>query len=558
MAVGPFVADRSFVARLRAAGGPSHDLLVLLDQHRALTTGQLARATDTPERTTRYRVERLHRAGLVECARPGRERGSAPRHWWLRTAGARLVTGTAAAEGRPSGMFVAHAAAISEVWLALVEHGRADGIEVVDWLTDRAGWQEWERSGRWSAHSYRLTPDAVATLRLGGRTVVVFVEVDLASTTQTLLRQKAARYAAYAADRAWEGRHPHCPPMLLLTTTATRAATFTRVAGRVLDGEKAAVDVNDPAASLVVAACGYVRQPERAVAEPCWTPTEPGAAELTLAEVLAERVEAQAASAAWWFEQDTIVRRRDTLDALRSVASFTTLAHWLDSDRAAEALRHIIGAEPAVFLDREPELAEQVVEWFARRRRIGLFQARDLARPLVALLQDRHTALWREQAARLLAADEHIAAEHPRMHRLAATLAAGSLLSPDEMAYLDTRPAQTRGQIQAAVLAAYAARRAAAVERDWAARSWRERRRTTRERLATAFDAEHLAACDTCGLAYPDNGAAETLASRCRYCEGSLIDNSQAARHVPLADRLDLVRDLVNQRPATISTVLAS
>ncbi len=44
-------------------------------------------------------------------------------------------------------MFVAHAAAITEVWLALVEHGPAAGIEVTGWLTDRAG----GRSGSGSA-----------------------------------------------------------------------------------------------------------------------------------------------------------------------------------------------------------------------------------------------------------------------------------------------------------------------------------------------------------------------------------------------------------------------
>ena len=136
------VADRSLMARLRTSGGPSHDLLVLLDQHRVMTTTQLARASSVPERTTRYRIERLHSAGLVDFARPGRERGSAPRHWWLRPSGARLVSGTAAADGRPSGMFVAHAAAITGVWLALVERGPTAGIEVAGWLTDRAGWQE--------------------------------------------------------------------------------------------------------------------------------------------------------------------------------------------------------------------------------------------------------------------------------------------------------------------------------------------------------------------------------------------------------------------------------
>ena len=54
------------------------------------------------------------------------------------------MAGTAAAEGKPSAMFAAHAAAITEVWLALAEQGPAGGIQVEEWLTDRAGWQEWE------------------------------------------------------------------------------------------------------------------------------------------------------------------------------------------------------------------------------------------------------------------------------------------------------------------------------------------------------------------------------------------------------------------------------
>jgi len=211
---GGSVADSAFLTRLRTADGPSHLLLVLLNQHRVMTTGQLARATDTPERTVRYRLEQLHNAGLVAYARPGRESGSAPRHWWLRPAGARLVAGTAAAEGKPSAMFAAHAAAITEVWLALSEHGPVHGIQLESWLTDRAGWQEWEAGTYWSRRC-RLTPDAVARVRMpDGSPAVAFIEVDLASMTQTLLKEKVARYLAYAAHRAWEGIHPYCPPML--------------------------------------------------------------------------------------------------------------------------------------------------------------------------------------------------------------------------------------------------------------------------------------------------------------------------------------------------------
>jgi DNA-binding transcriptional ArsR family regulator len=546
---GGAMADRLFLARLRVSGGPSHELLVLLERHRVMTSGQLARATGAPERTVRYRMERLHEAGLVDCARPGRERGSAPRHWWLRPAGSRIIAGTAPADGRPSGMFVAHAAAITEVWLALAEHGPAAGIEVRDWLTDRVGWQEWQHSGRYGSHPSRLTPDAVATLRLRGADdgdVLAFVEVDLASMTQTLLKQKVARYAAYAADRAWEGRHAHCPPMLLFTTTPTRAATFVRAAGEVLRQARESFEANDPAATLVVAACGLVREPARAVTEPCWQPPDSAAAEL-----LADRVDAVAASAAWRYERDVVMRRRDDLAALRLAADARLLGDWLGSGRAAQALRVLAGSDPNPFLDSEPDLAGQIAGWVDARRRLGKFEARDLARPLVARLEARHTHLWADQARRLLAARAHLRAETPLAQEFAATLAAGRLASHDMMQALQTPPGRTWQQIQDGLLADYVIRRAAEIEKQLAEhrsgrRRWLATRRTThtataRTALGDEVDRRHLLVCGTCGLAYP--WATEPSAPAwCPECRGDLLDWRDRHEITHLDEHLECIR----------------
>lgn len=529
------MADRSFVARLRASGGPSHELLVLLDQHRVMTTGQLARATATPERTVRYRMDRLHDARLVDCVRPGREAGSAPRHWWLRPAGARLVAGTAAAEGRPSGMFVAHSAAITEVWLAVKER-----FQVVEWLTDRAGWQEWERPGLWSSHRYRLTPDAVARFTLpGASNVVAFVEVDLASMTQTLLKQKLARYVAYADDRAWEGVYPHCPPLLLFTTTATRAATFARTAAQVV-GRR--FEPDDPAAELVVAACGLVRDPARAVVEPCWMLPETAAAELTLEESLVERVDALAASERWRHHQETVVRRRADIEALRDLRSFSALADWLDSKLAAEALQTLIGTDPTGFLDSEPDLAQRIIDWGERRRRTDRFTARERARSLVSTLESLHVAMWRDQARRLLAAEDHLAAGEPRVYRLAATLAAGSLAAAEEIALLDLAPTRTRQNLQREVFGDYLARRADAVDREWESFGRRDRRRISREQLAAAYDSDHLLVCDTCQLIYPKDQPDAPYVAWCRYCDGALLEGLERDTTTPLLERLDPLR----------------
>lgn len=90
-----------------------------------LTSDQLARLTGAPALTVTYRLDALLKAKpkLVANARPGREAGSSPRHWWLTAAGARLVAGVAPAEGRaPSGMFAAHSSLIAEAYLPVREH----------------------------------------------------------------------------------------------------------------------------------------------------------------------------------------------------------------------------------------------------------------------------------------------------------------------------------------------------------------------------------------------------------------------------------------------------
>ncbi|MGH3714555.1 MAG: replication-relaxation family protein [Micromonosporaceae bacterium] len=535
-------ADRSYLTRLRTSEGPSHLLLVLLNQHRVMTTGQLARATGAPERTVRYRLDRLRKARLVDCARPGRETGSAPRHWWLRPAGARLVSGTAAAQGKPTAMFAAHAAAITELWLAFTEHGPAVGIELADWLADRAGWQEWSGTGRYGYGSrrYRLTPDAVATATLtGGGTAVAFIEVDLATMTQTLLKEKLARYLAYADDMAWQDVFPHCPPLLLLTTTATRAATFARAARQLLDRERRPRDA-DPAGELVIAACGLVRDPTRAIVEPCWMLPD-SAAELTLAELLSERVEAQSASEAWHHYNDTVVRRRAEIDKLDTARRLYNLAKYLGSEPAAEVLHHLIGANPGAFLDTEPDLAQQVVDWIRVRRTTNRFQALDHTQPLAATLEARHAAIWEEQARRLLAAHEHLAAAHPNVHQLAEILADCHLAKRYQVEALNTAPTCSHEQLQRDALGNYYQRRDATIDATWRALSWRERRRTSREELAAAHDDEHLLICGTCEIIQLTLSADEH-AWRCPHCSTDLLTWPKRRQVITLTHRIDMLR----------------
>lgn len=547
------MTSRSLVQRLQTSGGPSHDLLVLLDQHRVMTTDQLARATGTPVRTVRYRLDRLAEHHLVAAHRPGREAGSAPRHWWLCPAGARLVAGTPAAAGKPSAMFVAHAAAITGVWLAIRDADPAAGVRLTGWAVDRAGWQEWEPQTLYGGRTRRLTPDAVLTAEVTADGVVgkaaAFVEVDLASMTQTQLREKLDRYRTYAHDRAWAGVFPHCPPLLLLTTTAARATTFVRTSRRTLAADVSVsryrpVDEQADAEALVVAACGLVRDPDRAVVEAVWAPPETAAAELTLAQLLAERVVAQARATAVRQAELRRARLDERLNALAAVArcGHEELGRVLGDAAAGEALARL--AEVAGLIEQKPDLVEAVYTWWGPQR-----ERRHPTGPppaaLVETLRHHHGRIWARQVRTVLGARERIAADDPKLAGLAARLQAGHLLTRFDRDDLTRTPEPDRASRQAAALGDYPDRRAAEVAEQYRALGWLARRGTDPERLADEADARWLLACDTCRMCAPRddpdrdvwNGAYE--GSHCQHCgAGRLVDLAAAAGVPTLAERL--------------------
>jgi hypothetical protein len=236
-----------------------------------------------------------------------------------------------------------------------------------------------------------------------------------------------------------------------------------------------------------------------------------------------------------------VQRRRDGIEALRSIAQFGTLPDWLGSDRAAEVLRVLIGTEPAAFLDNDAVVAGQVLGWFDHRRRLSRFRSRDLAAPLVSILDLRHDDVWRVQARRLLASTDDIADEHPRVCRLAATLAAGHLASPEAVAALDDSPAQPRAQIQHVLLGDFYGRRAVAVDQQWSALGRRERRHLTRAQIEADYDKRSLHICDTCTLVFPAPVDGSSVHSQCRHCNGTIIDWPDRTTITTLTDRLKTI-----------------
>jgi hypothetical protein len=551
------------VTRLRTDGGPSHELLVLLDQHRVLTSDQLARLTGAPARTVTYRLDRLLQAKLVAFARPGREAGSSPRLWWLTPYGARLVAGVAPAEGkRPSAMFAAHASAIAEVWLAVLEHGPAAGLTGTGWLPDRAGWHTWRHGGA----DVTLSPDAILSADLaappgpaaGGPVgeTVAFVEVDLATMSQSKLREKVSRYLAYAEDREWDGRWPHCPPLLLVTTTEARAATFVRAAARIAAAARrgrgldyrfrgygrAGRDVAE-AERLVIAACGHVRAPQAAIADRVWllapVDADDEPATVGLAELLGERVAAQQLADDWYeriVADQAVARRRARLAEL---ARGTVLAERLGDPIAAAAYAHL-ARDVDAFTAADPALAEQVLAVDAGGADVE---------QLRAVLRDRHEQLLAEQTRAVLAAPG-TAAELPRAAAAAAALQSGRLLDPWLLDALAEPADETRDQLQARLLADYTARRDAELAEQRQALGRWARRRADPAADAAAYDEQHLLVCDLCAIATPaatDDAdrwwTTDEVGSECRQCgAGHLIDYADHGQVPALEQRLAQLR----------------
>ena len=182
----------------------------------------------------------------------------------------------------------------------------------------------------------------------------------------------------------------------------------------------------------------------------------------------------------------------------------------------------LIGTDPATFLDNEPDLAGQVLEWADVRRRTDRFKARHRAEPFVRVLEARHNDVWRLQARRLLGASEHIAAGHPKVCRLAAILVTGRLASAYDIANLDDPPAMTRAQIQSTLLGDSDARR-------------------------TSHNEQALIICDTCTLMYPLPPSGEPVAGRCNRCGGDLLDGQERASIPTPAQRLHSIESRLRQ-----------
>ena len=289
-------------------------MLDALLAHRVLTTDQMALVCGRPLRTVLYRLDRLYRARLVKRQRPYASEGSAPLHWWLTTRGRRLAGGTGRSRGEHRDpTFLAHTAATAALPVTLAATP-PPGLTLVSWVRDEDAWESYDTGYADLLHrsAPKIRPDGLARIVVNVRDDVplpVFVEIDLDTSSAGKLAAKVPRYLDYANERAWQGRHPVCPALLLLTPLRGRADAFLAAATTYRREHFLSQAHED----MTVAVCAAVHDTATAVAAPVWR-TAVDATPVPLRDVLAAhlravdpevrrlarvRAEEQAAERAW-------------------------------------------------------------------------------------------------------------------------------------------------------------------------------------------------------------------------------------------------------------------
>jgi hypothetical protein len=505
-------------------------VLGVLCVHRVVTQAQLGRLfPGVPERTLRYRTRRLHELGLAGRSRPYRERGSAPNHHWPTRRADCLMRGEpvprGGERGRPNPIFLAHAAALTELYITLEAEAGIAGLSMQGYRREGDARETFDSAGKKRA----LAPDAMVILvDAEGRKFGAFVEIDLGTMSHTRLRQKAELYAAYAASDAWRGRHLFLPALLFLTTTDARAAKFLSALARALShgprqhGRRA----------FVAGAAGIAWAPGQLLNDARLADLD-GNVGLTLTDILrAARAPYEQALAYLQEQADAEEARRRTLrddpGAMRKLLidyayalSAYTQALGSNGEQAAELLRASTSRPSADEREALRAIARDLKQALPEPRANDLPSPGAAVREALALLVEHYRATQSQQVTALV--DRH--GVGPSLRHASHTLREGELLDHATLRHLQSDAEHD------------AAGRREQQELHMAYLEWRDHaaRRLARdagplgrlthraEDFHEQLDHERLRACGSCGeTIFPplrDAGSFDSAGSpSCHYC----------------------------------------
>lgn len=493
-----------------------------------MTQTQLAAISpETRPRTLRYRCARLARHGLAGRTRPYRERGSAPNHLWPTRKGDALISGQAPPRGgerrEPNPLFLAHAAGLSEIYVALATT-----------LPAEARLSAFKREGearepfitRLTREERAIAPDALVEIAdADGKSLCAFVELDMGTMSSRQLKRKAAGYAAYAEARAWRERHRFCPALLFITTTERRARLFLAAMERDLGRDSL----------LLTCGCDLARRLDRCASEPGWLLADEEDAEkvdllAALREARRPYDEALAEREAQQREDDAERERlRSNPEALRA-----HLRRWSHRDWGIERLGRLPAAALTITLEGEEPLADAegdalgaLAGFFADPLRLQLAEGEPTPREQRAFeeLVEHHRDRQLDQIDEL--AREH--GEGPALRRAAWRLDAGELLDQGELDALarEAVDEERSGAEQGRLREDYLLWREGEAQRLAKAQGLAARLRNGPETFLAEVDRRALRRCRGCEeLAYPDperaryeqRGARYNVAGRCHFC----------------------------------------
>ncbi len=516
--------SRSSSTRPPALSDLDRRILDLLSFLRVLTQTQLAKlmSPETPPRTIRYRTARLAKLGLIGRTRPYRERGSAPHHLWPTRKGEAIAEGGPPPRGgerrEPNPLFLAHAAAISELHVAL-KTSLPEGLKLAGFEREA---EAREAFPGYDGKEHAVAPDACIQIEeADGRVLVALVELDLGTMSARQLKAKAEGYGEYVEREGWRQRNSYCPPLLFLTTSEKRARLFLTTCRRTVDRDR-----------MLVAATGSARDIGRALIAPKWLAGEREGVDLLAVLRGARRPYDEECE-----QREAEQREKDAeRERLRSdpAALREHLRKWRHRDWGIGRLGPLAATALEITVERDVELSE------AERQALLALGAM-FADPLRLQLAEGEPSAERQgvldelaeyQRARQLEEMGELSerfGEGPALRKARGRLRAGELLAVADVSWLrlkaadDERSRSEQERLRSDYLS---------FREERARGRWKSQRLITRLRnrpgdFLEEIDRKALGFCRSCEeVAYPDPERARyerrryDVAFRCHFCDG--------------------------------------
>jgi hypothetical protein len=218
------------------------DVVATLDRVRVATGAQLRRlhfTTGTAAANARQAQRRLRQfvelRVLAELARRvgGPSGGSAQSVYALDVAGQRLASACGPAGGArlrrpwtPGSTFIAHALAVTELFVRLTEHVQAGGGELVAFDAEPACWRAF--TGLGGGRSW-LKPDAFVHFAAGDLEHLTFLEVDRATQSPAAVNRKLRSYRQFFQTGREQRRWGVFPRTVILVPTQQRQRALAEV-----------------------------------------------------------------------------------------------------------------------------------------------------------------------------------------------------------------------------------------------------------------------------------------------------------------------------------------